>query len=59
MFDEILGTIFFGFRQCVGSPQNDFHLQRKNDNTSETCQVARSAFLKRLNSTGVHTVPTP
>jgi len=47
----VLGSVF-------GSPQNDFYLQRKNVDTSETYQVARSAFLKRLNSTGVYSVPT-
>jgi hypothetical protein len=59
MFDEIQGILFSGFRQCVDSPQNDFYLQWKNVNTSETYQVARSAFLKLLNSTGVYSVPTP
>jgi hypothetical protein len=59
MFHEVQEILCSGFRQCVGSPQNDFYLQRKNVNTCETYQVARSAFLKRLNSTGVYSVPTP
>jgi hypothetical protein len=59
MFSEIKGTLFPGFRQCVRSPQNDFYRQRTNVNASEIHQVARSAILKRVDSTGVYSAPTP